>query len=46
MTETLPEPPPNPTQCDQVFREGTWRVWCEVDVAGPCDGCPEAQEAS
>jgi hypothetical protein len=44
MSEYLPDPPPNPTQCPLVIHEGDWRVWCEADVAGPCQGCPDSGE--
>lgn len=38
----LPLAPDNPTECDMVFKDGAWRIWCEADLAGPCKGCPEA----
>lgn len=39
------DPPDNPTECDMYFKDGAWRVWCEVDLAGPCSGCPEETHA-
>lgn len=38
-----PLAPANPTQCDMYFVDGAWRIWCEIDLAGPCKGCPDAE---
>lgn len=43
MSEQPPPPPMNPTQCDMVWHDGAWRVWCEAILAGPCRGCPDAE---
>lgn len=31
------------TECSVYMTEDGPRIWCEVDLAGPCRGCPDGE---